>query len=265
MNRPALALVPTLLLLACACGGAPSTGEEGATPPGSALPPAQVSWPAPSVEQLPGWLGIRAGEAGPQVWTGIRTSASLVVLGDAWADVPLGFEVVATGTSGQSTMRFRGVETAHYGCDDTPLQVAAFDGESPGDLVWLMPPGSGSLSAQAVQTTDTPDLRTWSTPAGTLGLRKTGIYTAELWVHDPSQVVRRMDLAERPMDGWEPEALALSQDFLVPQAVGVWSPEGGPAFALASWSSFESDQFTAVVLGETPVEVRVASLYRCAF
>ena len=234
--------------------------------PASDVAAIPFSWPAPTVESLPGWLGLRAGiDDGPHGWMAIQTLAPLVVLGGAWTEVPVGTEVRAVGTTGESTLRFRGVETAHYGCEGTPLQVATFDGEPPGDLVWLMPPGVGSLTGQAVQITDTAELRTWSSPAGTLGLRKTGTFTVELWVHDPSQVVRSMDLGEGAMSGWEPEPVSLSQDFLVPQVLGMWSEEAGPALALASWSSFEGDHFTAFVLGETPTEVPVESLYRCAF
>lgn len=273
MNRlllAALALSPALL--SCGRGASPpkaASADAVAVPPpepASQPPDVEVTWPEPSLSGVPGWLGLRAGAAGSaSVWTGIQTTASVVVLGEAWAEVPPGTPVRAVGPKGTATLRFRGVETARYGCDDLPLQVAAFDGEAPGDLFWLTPLDGPAVSAEPLQTKDTEALRTWSTSAGTLGLHQTGTFTAELWVHDPAQVLRSMDLSKDVMDGWEPEAVELSQDFLVPQVVGIWSVQAGPSFAMAAWSSFEGDHFTAYLLGQPPAEVSVESLYRCAF
>ena len=245
----------------------PASTPEPASPASTVPPvPTPATWPAPAVAGIPGWLGLRAGQADSATWTSISGSAELVVPGEAWAEVPPGTKVEAVGVDGTRTVTFRGVETARFGCDGGfPLEVAAFDGAPPGELVWLLPPGQGAWTATAASPVDTASARTWGSGEAALGWKKTGEMTAELWAGSPPVVLDKVDLAADAMDGWEPEPVDLSQAFLMPQVLGTWSGPDGVSFALAPWSSFEGEHFSLVRLGKEPALHEVGSLYRCAF
>lgn len=273
---------------ALACGGGPAKDVETVpvTPPppvadaGSEEPGGEAvgdaagegptswtfaPWPAPSLDGLPGWMAVRAGATDGPYWTHISGTTHLVVIGESWKDVPPGTVVDAVGPAGRTPVTFRGVQTARFGCDGgTELPVGAFEGEPPGDLVWLVPPGV-ALEAAKVTTVDGAGSRTWRTDTAALGVKVLTPTTFALWVGAEDKVLGTTDMAEIAMDGWDPEPVDVTGDFFVPQVVGAWTAPGKPAFAASAWSSFEGIHFTVFVLGEPPTETEVESLYSCAF
>lgn len=246
-----------LLLLACAQRTAPPVA-----PP---LPvPVASAWPAPSVPNVPGWLGLRAGTEEPY-WTGIAGTSALVVLEGEWAAVPPGAPLRMVTSAGDVPVRFEGVQQGRFGCDGgSPLTVAGFDGVTRDALAWLLPSEGPVATSLPVTFTGTDDERVWAVGDEQLGVTRTGAYTARLWAGSERVPLRTIDLRQDRMAGATLEPLDVRSDVFVPQVVAGWEVQG-TVLAAATWRSWEGIHFTVYELGPAPKEHEIGYLYVCAF
>lgn len=223
------------------------------------------AWPAPTVQDLPGWLALSGATYESTPWANIRDTPPTVLFAP-W-DVPEGTAVRALVPGGSVAMTVGAPEQGRYGCDGGhSVDVVPLAGaDLPPGMIWVVPPGT-EASGLSLETTRTQDARTWAAGGHTVGLTRTGTYTATLWVDDPATVVGQVDVGKNLMAGYTKMPLDMDSSFLAPHVSAAWTIQDATVFGLY-WMSFEGVHFEALILraGQAPVRTEARYLYSCSF
>jgi hypothetical protein len=222
-------------------------------------------WPEDAIPGAHGWLAIGSGapEAGPP-WYAIEASQPALILDPEWS-VPSSSTLQAVVPGGRVPVVIQPRETAKYGCEGGyPVEdVTPLKGETPAGMLWVVSPTFSNAQGLELQTTDSPDSRTWQFGDQVMGLTRTDLWHADLWLGTADQVLESFSQDEQFI-GDEDEPIDIEGGFVVPQIDAVWQVGSATVVGLY-WFSREGVHFDAMRLdGAESARQELGYLYRCA-
>jgi hypothetical protein len=274
----------SMALAILACTKAPSSKKTPAeqesmsntAPSENAARPASPASPASNAQntKVPGWLALAVQPRDKRAygWTPAHPNATAVILdADAWSetvDEETPFRLIAR--EGNLAARFSEVSQIPYGCEDTPMTMAAF--RAPHDLaeqvVWILPESHANAAAIAIKREQLSRAsRTWTMGnEWKIEVHARGEFKGQLVVRRGKNVVHEREFEKPLMDGVERTAIDLSSDM----ETGVPYPEAAvqiddkTAILIVRIASYEGVTFEIFTLGDSLVRARQHQYYVCA-
>jgi hypothetical protein len=263
-----------LALLACTKASNKTPKEQ--EPMSNTAPSEGAARPATDEQntKVPGWLALAVQPRDKRAygWTPAHPNAAAVILeADAWS------ETVEEGTpfrlitrEGNLAGKLSEVSQIPYGCDDTPMTMAAF--RTPHDLaeqaVWILPENHDGAAPIAIKPEQLARAsRTWTMgDEWKIEVHARGEHKGQLVVRRGQTTVHEREFEKPVMDGVERTAIDLSSDM----ETGVPYPEAAiqiddtTAILIMRIASYEGVTFEIFKLGDSLASAGQHYYYVCA-